>query len=881
MKIVDLRTMRGPSYWSVKHPKIIVLKLDLEELADTWSNAVPGLDTRLLRLLPNLEEPRSNDAREASKRPPLSREQIADGEPWGHIVQHVALELQRMAGMPMRWGKSHPAHEENMEMVLFEYQEERAGRVAAEAAVDLLNALVRKEKYDVRAIVDELHEIREEEYFGPSTYSIVAEAASRGIPYIQLRESNIIQLGYGVNQKRIWATTSSYTSHAAVEIAGNKNRTKALLAEAGVPVPRGTTVYDAEELKQAVEDLGYPIVTKPLDGNHGKGATINIKNWKEALAGLKAAQQYSEAVIVEQFIEGFDFRLLVINGKLVAAAKRTPAAVTGDGVHTIQELIDEINKDPRRGIGHEKVLTKIKIDKHTNQILKARELTPKSVLPAGEVLYLKSTANISTGGTATDVTDLVDPYNVLLAERVAGIIGLDICGIDVLTTDIAIPLNETRGAVIEVNAAPGFRMHISPAEGLPRNVAAPVVDMLFPRGATSRIPIFSVTGTNGKTTTTLLLSHLVASKGFKVGHTTTSGIYIQGRQLQSGDCTGSQSTEFVLKDPTVNFAVLEVARGGMLRSGLGFRYCDVAVVTNVAADHLGMRDIHTVEEMAAVKGVLPRTVRKSGWAVLNADNDYTYAMRQWVDCKVALFSMDENSPRIRSHVEAGGVAAVYEEGYITIYKNTYKLRIDQAENFPITLGGRAKFNIENALAAALAAYCYGFDKDDIKTALRTFVPSATKTPGRMNVFRFPGFEVIVDYAHNTHGIEKFGEFLAATPATHRVGVVSGLGDRREEDTIDYARTAGRIFDEVVLRQDRDLRGKTAEEIERLMRSGLTMDKPDLPISYVEDELDAIEYAVQTAREGSVITIFTENIKGALGKVEELQARIGQPQQQPA
>jgi cyanophycin synthetase len=873
--------MRGPSYWSVKHRKLIVLKLDLEDLAGTWSNAAPGLPGRLLKLLPGLEQPRGTSARDAAKHPPLTHEQLSDGEPWGHVVEQIALELQRLAGMPLNWGKTRPAHEEGQEVVLFEYQEERAGRVAAEAAVDLLNALLQKQKYDLKAIIDELHEIREEEFFGPSTYSIVAEAASRGIPYIQLQGSNIIQLGYGVNQKRIWATTSSYTSHAAVEIAGNKNRTKRLLHAAGVPVPRGTTVYSVEGLKDAVEELGYPIVTKPLDGNHGKGATINIKNWKEAQAGLKAAQVYSEAVIVEQFVEGADFRLLVINGKLVAAAKRTPAAVTGDGVHTIQELIDEVNKDPRRGIGHEKVLTQIKIDKHTNQILKARELTPKSVLPEGEVLYLKSTANISTGGTATDVTDLVDPYNVLLAERVAGIIGLDICGIDVLTTDIAIPLNETRGAVIEVNAAPGFRMHISPAEGLPRNVAAPVVDMLFPPGSSSRIPIFGVTGTNGKTTTSLLLSHIVASKGYKVGNTTTTGIYIQGRQLQSGDCTGAQSAEFVLKDPTVNFAVLEVARGGMLRSGLGFHYCDVAVVTNVAADHLGLKDIHTVEEMAEVKSVLPRTVRKSGWAILNADNDHTYAMRERVDCRVALFSMHDDCARIREHVEAGGVAAVYEEGYLTIYKNTYKLRIARAEELPVTFGGRATFNIENALAAALAAYCYGFTKDDIKTALCTFVPSATKTPGRMNVFRFPNFEVIVDYAHNTHGIEKFAEFLDATPATHKVGIVSGLGDRREQDTIDYARVAGRIFDEVVLRQDQDLRGKTAAELEGLMRQGLTMDKPELPITYIENEPDAIDYVLQTAKPGSVITIFTENIPDTLAKLDAYEASLSETSKQPA
>jgi cyanophycin synthetase len=862
MKIIDLRTMRGPSYWSVKHYRLIVSKVDLQEFAGEWSNTIPGFAERLTNLLPEIGKPHQPgrpSTKQLAKHPPLTKEQLADGEPLGHVIQHVALELQRVAGMPVFWGKSYPAREEGVEYVVFAYQEERAGRFAAQAAVDLVESLCKGEEFDLKPVIEELHEIREEEFFGPSTWSIVAEAASRDIPYIQLKNSSIIQLGYGCNQRRIWATTTNLTSHAGVEVAGNKNRTKAMLADGGVPVPRGTTVY--------------PIVTKPLDGNHGKGATIRIMNWEDAVEGLKAAKVYSKAVIVEQFVEGDDYRLLVVNGKLIAAAKRTPAAVTGDGQSTIQQLIDKVNEDPRRGVGHEKVLTSIKADQHTLDILKGRELTLESVLPAGETVYLKSTANISTGGTATDVTDLMDPYNVLLAERVAGIVGLDICGIDLLTSDIAIPLNQTRGAVIEVNAAPGFRMHIAPTDGLPRNVAAPVIDMLFPPGSSGRIPIIAVTGTNGKTTTTRLIAHMVASKGYKVGFTTTDGIYIQGVQLQKGDCTGGQSAEFVLRDPTINYAVLETARGGMLRSGLGFYTCDIAVVTNVAADHLGMRDIYTVEEMAAVKGVVPRTVRKSGWAVLNADDDLVYDMARTVDCKVAFFSMSEHNPRIQEHVEAGGVAAVYEEGYITIYKNSYKLRIDRAAEFPVTFGGRATFNIENSLAAALAGYLAGFDKDEIKTALRTFVPSATKTPGRMNVYKFPRFEVIVDYAHNTAGITKFAEFMNATPATRKIGVVSGLGDRRDEDTLSFARIAGSIFDEVILRQDRDLRGKSAEFLRDIMTRGLRLDKPELPIQYIENELEAIDHVLNTAPEGAVITLLTENISAVLKKLDEYEAQL--------
>ncbi|MDO7847139.1 cyanophycin synthetase [Hymenobacter sp. M29] len=872
MKIIDIRTMRGPSYWSVKHTKLIVSKVDLEEFAGTWSNGIPDFPAQFMALFPKIGQPQPGgiSGRQSPKHAPLNEDQLNDGEPLGHVIQHVALELQRLAGMPVYWGKSYPAREEGVEYVVFAYQEERAGRRAVEYAVEIVEALCRQQPVDLKPIIDELHEIREDEFIGPSTYSIVAEAASRNIPYIQLKNSSIIQLGYGVNQKRIWATTTSFTSHAGVEVAGNKNRTKAMLNDAGVPVPRGTTVYSENGLRDAIDELGFPIVTKPLDGNHGKGATIRIMNWDDAVAGLKAAQEYSRAVIVEQFVEGFDFRLLVVNGKLIAAAKRTPAAVTGDGSSTIQQLIDKVNEDPRRGVGHEKVLTSIKADKHTLDILEGKGLTLESVLPADETLYLKSTANISTGGTATDVTDNMHPYNVLLAERVAGIVGLDICGIDLMATDIAVPLNESRGAVIEVNAAPGFRMHIAPAEGLPRNVAAPVVDMLFPPGSTARIPIIAITGTNGKTTTTRLIAHMVASKGYKVGFTTTDGIYIQGVQLQKGDCTGGQSAEFVLKDPTVNYAVLETARGGMLRSGLGFHTCDIAVVTNVAADHLGLRDIYTVEEMAAVKGVLPRTVRKNGWAVLNADDDLVYAMARTVDCRVALFSMRDDNPRIQEHVEAGGVAAVYEEGYVTIYRNSYKLRIDRAAEFPVTLGGRAGFNIENSLAAALAGYLAGFDKDEIKTALRTFIPSATKTPGRMNIYKFPDFEVVVDYAHNTAGITKFAEFMEATPATHKIGIVSGLGDRRDEDTLGFARIAGRIFDEVILRQDRDLRGKSAEFLRDIMERGLRLDKPDLKITYIENEPDAIDHLLQHTPQGGVGVIFTENISATLAKLDEFE-----------
>ncbi|QNF35172.1 cyanophycin synthetase [Adhaeribacter swui] len=861
MEIIDLRIMRGPNYWSVKHPKIIVLKVALGEFYQVLTNSLKGFPERLEAMFPEMYEHRAAEGNEGG-----FFKAVREGTTFGHVIEHIALELQKLGGMDCGYGRIFPSPDAGSNYIIFSYQEERAGEYAARAAVRITEALIKGAKYNLQKDVDKLHEIREDEHIGPSTYSIVAEAVSRNIPFIRLNRNSLIQLGYGVNQKRIQATMTCRTAVFAAELAGDKNATKAMLEEAGVPVPRGTTVYDAAELKQAIAELGYPIVTKPLDGNHGKGATINIKNWKEALKGLNEAQRYSEAVIVEQFIQGFDFRLLVINKKFVAAAKRTPAMVIGDGVSTIQELIDQVNSDPRRGIGHEKELTRIKVDKQTNAILRDKELTVKSVLPPGEVLFLKSTANISTGGTATDVTDIVDPYNVLMAERIAGIIGLDVCGIDVMTTDIAIPLNEARGAVLEVNAAPGFRMHISPTDGLPRNVAEPVIDMLFPRDCPSRIPIIAVTGTNGKTTTTRLTAHIIKSAGYQVGFTTTDGIYIQDRMLEKGDTTGARSTEFVLKDPTVNFAVLECARGGMLRSGLGFQHCDVGIVTNVAADHLGLRDINTLEDMARVKGVIPKTVFPEGYAVLNADDDLVYAMGKEVSCRLAYFSMDENNPRIIKHISKGGLAAVLENGYITIYKNSYKTRVDRVVDIPLTFNGRARFNIENVLAATLAAYVSHVPVYDIKNALRTFIPSPAKTPGRMNLFRFSNFEVLIDYAHNPAGLKAIGDFLNGTPASHKVGIIAGVGDRRDEDTVELGKLAGELFDEIIIRQDKDLRGADPEKIICLLTQGINQSGAK-EIKVIPEELRAITYALENASRDSLICIFSEDITDAIKLVE--------------
>ncbi len=677
-----------------------------------------------------------------------------------------------------------------------------------------------------------------------------------------------------MNQRRIQATVASTTSSIAVEIACDKEDTKNLLEAAEIPVPRGRICVDEEDLEAAVSRIGYPLVTKPIDGNHGKGATTNLKNWEEVLKGFAAAKKYSRKVIVEKFITGYDHRVLVINYKFVAAAKRTPAAVTGDGKLTIKQLIDKVNEDPRRGYGHEKVLTTIKVDDFTNTILFDKGLTLDSVLKKGEELWLKPTANISTGGTATDITDMVHPSNVFMCERIARIIGLDICGIDIMAPDLSTPIDENGGAVLEVNAAPGFRMHLEPTEGIGRNVAEPVIDMLYPPGVSAKIPIIAVTGTNGKTTTTRLIAHIVKQLGHKVGYTTTDGVYIQNQLMMRGDCTGPISAEFVLKDPTVDFAVLETARGGILRAGLGFHNCDIGIVTNIAADHLGLQGIDTLEQLARVKSVVIESVLPDGYAILNADDERVYAMAKNLDCKVALFSMDEHNHHIIQHTTDGGLAAVYENGYVTIMKGTWKIRVEKVTNIPLTFGGKAEFNIANVLPAILASHIRNFKIEDVRLALQTFIPSPAQTPGRMNLFDFKNFKVLVDYAHNAHGVNAIGKYLARVDATKKVGIIAGVGDRRDEDTILLGEAAGRIFDEIIIRQDRNLRGRTEQEIIDLMLTGIHNIDKKKKVIVIQKEPEAIEFAIKSAAKGSYIVICSDVVPDALDQIMQLKEAEG-------
>ena len=861
MKILEIRAMRGPNYWSIRRHKLIVMTLDLEELEEYPTNKIDGFYDRLTAMFPTMYEHRCSEGVAGGF---FSR--VKEGTWMGHVIEHIALELQTMAGMDVGFGRTRGYGEAGVYHVVFAYMEEQAGKYTARASVRIAKALVEGEDYDLEEDIQELREIRERERLGPSTGSIIEEAVSRGIPWIRLNKYSLCQLGYGANQKRVQATVTSETSSIGVEVACDKEDTKHLLDQAEVPVPKGEIIRRESSLQDTIDYIGYPVVIKPIDGNHGRGITANITNWDDAVVAFESARSVSRSVIVEKHITGEDYRLLVIDYKLVAAALRTPAQVTGDGKSTIQELIDVINTDPRRGYGHEKVLTAIKVEEMTLSILKQKGYTVETVLPVGEILNLKDTANLSTGGTATDVTDIVHPYNIFMAERIARIIGLDICGIDIMTTDISVPLPETGGAVLEVNAGPGFRMHLAPTSGLPRNVASHVIDMLYPPGINARIPIVAITGTNGKTTTARLIAHMVKMKGYKVGYTTSDGVYIQNRLLMTGDCTGPTSAEFVLRDPTVNFAVLESARGGLLRAGLGFHYCDIGIVTNIAPDHLGLKGIHTVEQLAKVKGVIPETVLPEGTAILNADDDLVYDMQRSLKCNVALFSMTEDNERVKRHTGNGGIAAIYENGFITICKGEWKLRVAKAVNIPLTFGGKAKFMIQNVLPATLTGFIRGFPIEDIKVALESFIPSPSQTPGRLNMFRFKNFRVLLDYAHNAAGMRALKHFVENIGGKPTVGIIAGIGDRRAEDNQEIGAIAAEMFDEIIIRQDKNLRGRTEEELIGMLKVGIESVDSKKLVRIIPSEAEAISFAIKNAKPGSLIVLCSDVVPDALDLV---------------
>ena len=870
MKIIRTQTLRGPNYWSIRRDKIIVMRLDLEDLAEKPSNEIPGFYEGLIDVLPSLVEHYCSPGYRGG-----FFERVRTGTYMGHIIEHIALELQELAGTPVGFGRTRGTSTPGVYNVVFEYVDEQAGRYAGRAAVRLCQSLVDTGTYSKEELSQDLADLRDlcnNAALGPSTETIVKEAQARNIPWLLLSARSMVQLGYGVHQKRIQATLSSFSGILAVELACDKEGTKTILKDGGIPVPRGTVIQYLDELPAAIEEVGgFPIVIKPLDGNHGRGISIDVKNQQEAEEAydLASAASKTRSVIVERYYKGSDHRILVINGKVAAVAERIPAHVVGDGRSTIEELIEITNQDPNRGDGHANVLTKITIDKTALNVLGKQGYELTSILEQGAIAYLRATANLSTGGIAVDRTDEIHPENVWIAQRVAKLIGLDIAGIDVVTDDIRKPLKEVDGVIVEVNAAPGFRMHVAPSRGLPRNIAAPVIDMLFPPGTPSRVPILAITGTNGKTTTSRLISHICRQTGKVVGFTTTDGVYIDDYLVEKGDNTGPYSAGMILKEPTVEIAVLETARGGILRSGLAFNQCDVGVVLNVAADHLGIGDIDTIEQMAKVKSVVAEVVSAEGYAVLNADDPLTVSMAEKVKGRVAYFSMSPDNPIIHDHIRRGGMAAIYENGYLSILEGEWTLRIEEAVNIPVTMQGMAPFMIANALAACLATFVQGIDIELIRQGVRTFKPSVAQTPGRMNLFDLGHHHALIDYAHNPAGYEAVGGFVGNWSG-EKVGVVGGPGDRRDDDLILLGKLSAQMFDRIIVKEDNDTRGRRRGEVADLILRGISQENASMRPEVILDETEALEKALSTVSEGGLVVIFPESVTQAIDLIEKHQ-----------
>ena len=881
MEILETRTLRGPNYWSGYWKKLVILRLDIGDYEEKPTDKIPEFYERALSAIPTLVRHGCSYQEEGGF---LRR--IGEGTYAGHVIEHFALELQTLAGMEVGYGRTRETGERGIYNVVFAYLEEEVGRFAGRVALRLFLDLAEgKDLESIReqivSYVQEMREIREKVRFGPSTGSLVDEAKHRDIPFIRLNEQSLVQLGYGVHQKRIQATTTVNTNMIAVDIAGNKHATKKLLGDMGVPVPKGFRIREIDELENAVASVGFPVVVKPVDGNHGKGATVGIKSMDDAIVAFEKAKEYSRWIIVEKQLEGLDFRALVVNNRLIAVAERVPAHVVGDGKSTIEELIAKTNADPRRGYGHEKVLTQIDIDGQTTRCIRKAGFELTSVLETDAILHLKTTANISTGGTAIDCTDEVHPQNVFLFERIAKIIGLDVAGVDVIAPNVSEPLSENGGGIIEVNAAPGFRMHLAPSQGIGRNVAEHVIDMLFPPGTPSRIPIFAITGTNGKTTTTRLIAHILKNSGRTVGFTTTDGTYIGNQQITAGDNTGPVSAQLVLKDPTVDVAVLETARGGIIRSGLGFDTCDIGIVTNIAADHLGLKDVNTLEDLARVKSVVPRAVSRRGYAVLNAEDPLVYRMKELVEGRVVCFSMDENNDNIRRRAERGRVSCVYENGYVTILKGKWKVRIEKASNIPLTYGGRAEFMIQNVLAATLACFVHGVSIEDLRSGLTTFNAGTAQTPGRLNFVEVGDVTVLMDYAHNPAGLRGLASFINKLGRKYRTVVLNGTGDRRDDDIREFGKIAGDTFDRVVIRTGNYLRGRQPAELHKLLQEGIAQSENDPQVRIIAEGRAAIHHAIKYGRKGELVVTLADRVPDDIKYVQEYRDMLAEKAAEPS
>lgn len=862
MEILKVQVIRGPNYWSIRRQKLIVITLDLAEYNNVLTTQIPEFNHRLKKLIPSLYEHRCSEGVEGG-----FFIRLHEGTLLGHVLEHVALEIQNLAGMDCSFGRVRETHQVGIFKVVFSYQYEEAGILAGKMAFQIVKTLAEQTDYSgFEMDIESLIKTRKKLCLGPSTESILEEAAARDIPYINLNDS-LTMLGQGRYQKLFSATLGYNTSGLGVDIVSDKKLTKSLLDFECIPTPKGCLLNSIEDLKEAIEEIGFPLVIKPRYGNHGKGITTNVTSLESAIFAYSRALEVSNFIMAEKFIEGDDYRFLLINYKLVAAAKRTPPFIIGDGIKTVKQLIDAINLNPLRGYGHENVLTQILINETTIDILKEQSLTLDDILPAEQKVVLSHTANISSGGTAADITDIVYEDNKSLAERVARIVNLDICGVDMIIKDITKSVYPANGAVLEVNAAPGFRMHLFPTIGEKINVAKPFLDMLFPAGSTARVPLIAVTGTNGKTTVVRLITYIAEQAGYKVGMTTTEGIYINKKQIYQGDCSGPKSAQVVLRDPTIDFAVLECARGGILRSGLGFDKCTVSIVTNISEDHLGQEDIYTLDELARVKLVVPQSTAKDGYAILNAEDDVVYSFKDKVQCKIALFALNKNK-RMKDHIKNNGLGCFIEKGDIVIVDQGEYIRLMYITEIPITLSGIAECMIKNILPAILAVWISGIDLSVIVSSLKKFLPNARDLPGRMNIFKFSHCQVMVDYAHNEEAYLSLSQFLATVKAKRKIAVIAGTGDRRDSDILKTGYYAAMNFDEIIIRFDKDSRGRTNQEITDLLISGIKAYDQEKTYKIIPDEFEAISSTIANAPKNSFIWHFPDDILSSIKFIKQ-------------
>lgn len=868
MRILDRSVYVGPSLYA--HFPVIRLELDLGEL-EAWPTARlgAGFIDGLVAALPGLAE------HGCSYREPgglIRRMQEGEGTWLGHVMEHVAIELQNVAGEDVTFGKTRSIDgRPGVYTVVYEYVTREQGIAAGELALTLLCSLLPEALRPAGSVEDGWNwpEARDEfiryaqrRALGPSTASLVKAAEERGIPWLRLNDQSLVQLGHGRHQQRIQATVTGRTSHIAVELASDKEETNKILATLGLPVPRQELVQSESSAVRAARRIGYPVVTKPYNGNHGRGISIRLTTEEEVIDGFRKAREHSRSVIVETFLEGDDHRLLVVNGELVAATRRTPGHVVGDGMHSIRQLVEIVNQDPRRGVGHEKVLTRIELDAQAEMMMARAGVTADSVPEAGRMVYLRSTANLSTGGTATDVTDIIHPDNREMAERAVRAIGLDVGGVDFLSTNIAESYKRIGGGICEVNAAPGFRMHVAPSEGKPRDAAGPVIDMLFPPGSPSKVPICAITGTNGKTTTARMMAHIAKMAGYTPGLTTTDGVYIDGQRTVEGDMTGPVSARMVLADPQIDFAVLETARGGLIRAGMGVRSVNVGAVLNVQSDHLGMKGIDTLEQLAEIKRIVVEVA--DDCAVLNADDPNVLKMSAYTDAKVICYvTMNPNHGLVREHIRAGGRACALEAGVngqmIALYDKGSHIPLLWTHLIPATLEGRALHNVQNAMVAAAIAYSMGIKLDAIRQGLRTFDTTFFQAPGRMNVFSEHPFKVLFDYGHNAHAVGVMADLAQRLDVRgRRLIVVAGPGDRRDEDLRDIALAVAGRFDHYICRRDDALRGRASDEVPKLIASVLReQGVPEEQITVIPDEQEAIDHALRLGQPGDLLLIFAD------------------------